>query len=115
MLGNKKMAGDVPFIAARATTTDASILREMADILRERLGSGIVLLAAVDENRPRFIAAVTSDLVGKGYHAGRLVKSVAEIVGGGGGGQAEMAQAGGRDISKLDDALESVTKLIKPE
>jgi alanyl-tRNA synthetase len=115
MLSNKKLSGDVHFIAARATTANSSILREMADILRDRLGSGIVLLAAVDENRPRFIAAVTSDLVGKGYHAGRLVKSVAAIVGGGGGGQAEMAQAGGRDTSKLDQALQSVADLIKNE
>ncbi|SVE31363.1 uncharacterized protein METZ01_LOCUS484217, partial [marine metagenome] len=107
MLSNKQMSGDISFIAARATTADPSILREMADILRDRLGSGIVLLAAVDEGRPRFIAAVTSDLVGKGYHAGRLIKSVSAIVGGGGGGQAEMAQAGGRDTEKLDAALQS--------
>ena len=112
LLSRAEMVDGVALIAARVTTTDSGILREMTDLLRDKLGSGVVLLGTVNKDRPQFIAAVTPDLVGKGYHAGQLVKGVAEIVGGGGGGRAEMAQAGGRDVSKLDEALAAAKGLV---
>ncbi len=69
------------------------------------MGSGIIVLGSVYEDKPSFIAMVTPDLVQKGYNAGDIVKKVAQVTGGGGGGKAGMAQAGGKDKSKVDEAL----------
>ncbi len=88
-------------------------LREMADVLREKMVSGIIVLGSVFEDKPSFIAMVTPDLVQKGYHAGEIVKKVAQVTGGGGGGKPGMAQAGGKDISKMEEALGLVKTLIK--
>lgn len=93
-------------LAARVEAANAEALREMADSLREQIGSGIVVLGAVVDGKPSFLAMVTSDLTGRGIHAGNLVKQVAALTGGGGGGRPELALAGGRDASRLDEALE---------
>jgi alanyl-tRNA synthetase len=77
------------------------------------MGSGVVVLGTVVDNRPLFLAAVTQDLVAKGYNAGDIVKQVARVAGGGGGGKPTLAQAGGKDKSKLDEALKLVKSLIK--
>ena len=84
----------------------------MADILREKLKSGIVVLGTIYEDKPSFVAAVTPDLVKKGYHAGEIVKQVTGVAGGGGGGKAGLAQGGGKDKDKLDEALRLVRSLI---
>jgi alanyl-tRNA synthetase len=73
----------------------------------------VVVLGAVINDRPVLIASVTPDLVEKGIDASALVKSVAKIVGGGGGGRPTMAQAGGRDASRLDEALQSVPRIVE--
>jgi alanyl-tRNA synthetase len=88
------------------------MLREMSDWFRDRLGSGVVVLATVLEDKPLIIATVTEDLTKHGLHAGRLVKEVAQVVGGGGGGKPTMAQAGGKDASRLDEALAKVDDLV---
>ena len=85
----------------------------MADVLKDKLGSCIIVLGSVYEDRPSFIAMVTPDLVQKGYSAGDIVKKVAQVTGGGGGGKPGMAQAGGKDISKVDEAIQLVKTLIK--
>ena len=85
----------------------------MTDLLRERLESVVIVLGTVYEGKPLFLSAVTPDLVARGYHAGKLVKKVAEVAGGGGGGRAGLAQGGGRDKAKLDEALKQVVKIIK--
>ena len=72
----------------------------------------MIVLGTVYENRPAFLAAVTPDLVAKGYDAGKIVKQVAKVTGGGGGGKATLAQAGGKDKAKLDEALRLVKSLI---
>jgi alanyl-tRNA synthetase len=90
-------------------------LREMTDWFRERLSSGVIVLGAIMSGKPGFVAAVTSDLVGHGLHAGKLVAATAQIVGGGGGGKPTMAQAGGRDASKLKEAIDAVPHLISEE
>jgi alanyl-tRNA synthetase len=92
--------------------TDAAQLREMGDWLRDKLGSGVVVLGAALGEKPQILAVVTPDLVKQRYHAGNLVKALAQIVGGGGGGRPDMAQAGGRDLAKLDEALAQVGRLI---
>jgi len=72
----------------------------------------VVVLGAVIEGKPNFVAAVTDDLVGRGIKAGDLIKQVARIVGGGGGGRPTLAQAGGRDPNRLGEALESVPSAV---
>jgi alanyl-tRNA synthetase len=87
-------------------------LREMADKFRSQFGSGIAVLASIQDDKPILIAAVTEDLNKRGLHAGKLVKQVAEIIGGGGGGRPDMAQAGGSHPEKLDEALDAVYDII---
>jgi alanyl-tRNA synthetase len=91
---------------------DMETLREMSDWFRDRLGSGVVVLGAVLGSKPNFVAAVTPDLVERGLHAGQLIKAVAQVVGGGGGGKPTLAQAGGHDISRLGEALLLVPDLV---
>ena len=88
------------------------ILRDMADLIRERLKSGIVVLGTIYEEKPSFVVAVTPDLVKKGYHAGEIMKKVTKVAGGGGGGKASLAQGGGKDKDKLNTALQLVKSLI---
>jgi alanyl-tRNA synthetase len=94
-------------LVARVDAANVDALRALADRLRERLQSGVVVLAALVEDRPQFLAMVTDDLVGHGIRADVLVRAAATVAGGGGGGRPQLAQAGGRDASKLDAALEA--------
>lgn len=80
----------------------------MVDVLRQRLGSGVVVLGARGDGKVTLLAAVTQDLAGR-VHAGDLVKALAQLVGGGGGGRPDLAQAGGRLPEKLEEALAAVT------
>jgi alanyl-tRNA synthetase len=88
-------------------------LRNMADDLKQKLGSVVIVLGSSHEGKVNLIAAVTKDLIDKGYHAGKLVKEVASRCGGGGGGRPDMAQAGGKDPEKLDAALQFVDEWVK--
>ena len=81
--------------------------------MRDRLKSAVIVLGTVYDGKPGFMAMVTPDLLSKGLHAGEIVKQVAGVTGGGGGGKAEMAQAGGKDKDKLDEALELAKKLVQ--
>ncbi len=105
----------IALVSARVDAPDAVRLREMGDWLRDKLGSGVVVLGAVIDDKPQFLTMITSDLVRQGYHAGKLVKALAQIVGGGGGGRPDMAQAGGRDSSRLDEALSQVQALLSAQ
>jgi alanyl-tRNA synthetase len=91
-------------VVARVAAANVESMREMGDLLRDKLGSAVVVLGAVVEDRPSFLAMVTKDLSGK-VHAGNLIKQVAAVTGGGGGGRPDMAQAGGKDASRIDEAL----------
>jgi alanyl-tRNA synthetase len=91
------------------------ILREMTDWFRDRLVSGVVVLGTVLDGRPALVAAVTSDLVERGVDADKLVRGIAHIVGGGGGGRPTLAQAGGRDPSRLDDALRQAPSMLEEQ
>ena len=94
-------------IAARVDGADAGALRDAVDRLKNKLGSGVVVLGSVDAGKVRLAAGATKD-VSKKVPAGKLVNSVAEQVGGRGGGRPDFAQAGGSEPDKLDAALESV-------
>ena len=104
----------VTVLAARAEAANADGLREMGDYLRDKLGSGVVVLGAVVNDRPMLVTMATQDLVqGRGVNAADIARAAARHVGGGGGGRPDVAQAGGRDASKLDDALQSVPNLVR--
>jgi len=112
LAGQAEVVKGVTVLAARVPPSRPEVLRGMADLLRDRLKSAVVLLGTVYEDRPAFLAAVTPDLVDRGYNAGEIVKQVAEVTGGSGGGKARLAQAGGKDKAKLDEALRLVKSLI---
>ena len=99
-------------LSARVQATGFETLRELADLLRDKMQSGVVVLGADFGDRPNFLAAVTKDLVDRGVHAGNLVKAIAAVTGGSGGGRPDLAQAGGRDSSKLDEALSKTVDLL---
>lgn len=107
-----KQVGGVTFLSARVLPLNKSVLREMGDILRNKLSSAVIILATVYDNTPSFLAMVTPDLVARGFHADDIIKQVARVTGGSGGGRAEMAQAGGKDVTRLDEALSSVESII---
>jgi alanyl-tRNA synthetase len=100
----KTVAG-VPAVAVRVDAISAEVLRSRADAARQELGSALIVLGAIVDGAPRFVAAVTDDLTKSGWHAGELVKAMAELVGGRGGGRPHLAEAGGGDPDGLDRAL----------
>jgi len=113
LLNQVKFVNGVNILAASVPPTRIEVLREMSDRLRDKLGSAVVVLGTIHENKPVFLAVVTPDLVKQGYNAGDIVKQVAKVTGGSGGGKAELAQAGGKNKDKLDEALGQVAKFIK--
>jgi alanyl-tRNA synthetase len=102
----------VQVLAAPVKATDMDTLREMTDWFRNRLGSVVIVLGSVIDGKPNFVAAVTPDLVERGLQAGMLIKRIARIVGGGGGGRPTLAEAGGRDPDRLDEALALVSNVV---
>lgn len=115
LLSNVSQKSGVPVLSARVSAGNMETLREMADRLKNKLGSGIIVLGAAAEGKVLLVGAVTSDLVKAGYHAGKLVGEVAKLTGGGGGGRPDMAQAGGKDPDKLESALENVDHLVESQ
>jgi alanyl-tRNA synthetase len=107
ILAEARLVGDVKVIAAKIVVDSPQTMREVGDKLRERLGSGIAVLGAVFDEKVSLLAIVSKDLC-QSYHAGNLVKVVAALVGGSGGGRPDMAQAGGTMPDKLDGALATV-------
>ena len=87
-------------------------LREMSDWFRNKVNSGVMVIGSVVDNRPQVLVAVTDDLTKRGLHAGNMIKSIAGVIGGGGGGKPTMAQAGGKDSQKLPAALDTARQLI---
>jgi alanyl-tRNA synthetase len=112
LLSQAEVIKGVKLLVAEVPSSRLEIMREMSDLIRDRLKSAIVVLGTVYEDKPAFLAAVTPDLVSRGYDAGKIVKQVAGVTGGGGGGRPNLAQAGGKDKKKLDQALKLVKGLI---
>jgi len=112
LLAQAEVVNGVTVLVAKVPSSRLEILREMSDFIRDKLKSAVVVLGTVYEEKPAFLAAVTPDLVAKGYNAGEIVKQVAEVTGGSGGGKPGLAQAGGKDKKKLDEALKLVKSLI---
>ncbi|MDK2820140.1 MAG: alanyl-tRNA synthetase [Clostridia bacterium] len=112
LLEKVQKVNDVPVLAAQVSINDTDALRELAERLRNKLGSGIVILGSNNNEKANFVAMVSKDVVKKGVHAGKLLKEIARIAAGGGGGRADMAQAGGKDPSKLQQALDYSLKVV---
>jgi alanyl-tRNA synthetase len=111
VLADARRVDGVTLLATRVEGLDDKGLREMADRLRERIKSGVVVLGAAQGERALLLAAVTKDLVGR-YHAGNIIKHLAPLVGGGGGGRPDFAQAGGKDPARLDEALAAAYEFL---
>ena len=115
ILNEKNDVNGVNLITYKVENMDMNSLRNLGDEIRNGLGSGVVVLASVDNGKVSFVSMVTKDMVTKGIHAGNIVKEVAKVTGGGGGGRPDMAQAGGKNISKIEEALNLVPTLIKEQ
>ncbi len=113
LLDRLELVDGIGVLAAEVSTSSMQALREVGDLLRPRLESGVVVLGTIYNDRPSFIALVSADLVAQGFHAGEIVKQVARITGGSGGGRAGLAQAGGKEKDKLGEALGQVKTIVQ--
>jgi alanyl-tRNA synthetase len=112
LLESARNVNGVRVVAAQVSGVDRDNLRQMADVLRQKMGSGVVVLFSADDGKVALIAAVTKDLTPK-LHAGKIVQELAKLVGGSGGGRPDLAEAGGKDASAIDQALSSVYPLLE--
>ena len=102
----------VKLLASKVAGVDMNGLRELGDQLKEKLGDGVVVLVSEKEGKVNLIAMVTEGAMAKGAHAGNLIKGIAALVGGGGGGRPNMAQAGGKNPAGIDDAIAESAKVL---
>ena len=102
----------VKFLPAKVEGVDMNGLRDLGDQLREKIGEGVVLIASVTDGKVSLMAAVTDGAMKQGAHAGNLIKGIAALVGGGGGGRPNMAQAGGKNPAGVDAALEKANEVL---
>jgi alanyl-tRNA synthetase len=113
LLGQVRKVGEVAVLAARVEGLDRNQMRSLMDSLRAKLGSGVIVLGAdTGDGKVALVAAVTKDLQPK-LHAGKIVKAVAEKVGGSGGGRPDLAEAGGKDPAALERALAGVCDVVR--
>ena len=112
ILAAKEEIHGVSVTAASVTADSAEGLRDMADMVLDKVG-GIVLLGAVQGDKVSFVCKVDKELTKQGYHAGKIVKAAAVAAGGGGGGRPDMAQAGGKDPQKLEEALKAGKEAVQ--
>jgi alanyl-tRNA synthetase len=116
LINKAKDVAGIKVVTGTAPVSTMDDLRNMTDAIRDKIGSGVVALGAVSaEGKVNLVVAVTKDLAGKKVHAGNLVKAMAQICGGGGGGRPDMATAGGKDPAKLGEALQAVPGLISAQ
>ena len=102
-------------VAAQVGTSDVDAMSALADSLAGKLKSAVIVLGSPSDGKVTFVCKVTHDLVQRGFHAGNLVREVAKVAGGGGGGRPDFAQAGGRDAGKLDEALAKANELVEQQ
>ena len=105
----------IEVLAAEVNASGMDALRTTADELKSKLPSAILVLGAASEGKVNFVVSVPADLVKQGFHAGKMIKEIASVAGGGGGGRPDMAQAGGKLPEKLGDALALVEKLVSEQ
>ena len=105
----------VSLITYKVDNMDMNGLRSLGDEIKGRLEQGVVVLASVKDDKISFIVMVTKELNSRGIHAGNLIKKIAKVTGGSGGGRPDMAQAGGKDVTKLDESLCLVPEFLKEQ
>jgi alanyl-tRNA synthetase len=112
LLNQAESVKGVFVLAVKVSASSMDALRHTGDVLRDKLTSAVVVLAAVWDDKPNFLAVVTPDLVSKGLNAGDIVKKVAQATGGSGGGRPQLGQGGGKDSDKVEQALKLVAQLV---
>ena len=105
----------VKLLAAALEGVDMNGLRDLGDQLKEKLGEGVVVLASANDGKVCLMATATDGAMKQGAHAGNLVKGIAQIVGGGGGGRPNMAQAGGKNPDKIPEAIAAVAGILEDQ
>jgi alanyl-tRNA synthetase len=103
----------VKLLFAEVQSGDPNLLRQNAEMLKDKMGSGVVVLASAIGDKVALVCFVSQDLVERGLHAGKTVGIAAKIAGGGGGGRPDMAQAGGKDLGKIREALAAARELVE--
>ena len=103
----------VPALVQKVDVDSIDALRNLGDQMRDKIGGVVVLASVMEGGKISILTMATKDAIAKGAHAGNIVKAVAKVCGGGGGGRPDMAQAGGKDVSKLGEALESAWATIE--
>ena len=112
LLGAKQDVASVPLIASDVGDLEMDALRSLMSTVRTKQPSGVVVLGSRHEGKACFMASVSDDLVKRGVHAGNLIGRIAKIAGGGGGGQPNRAQAGGKDAAKVGEAIRAVSEIL---
>nr|WP_317282179.1 alanine--tRNA ligase [uncultured Sellimonas sp.] len=107
----KEIAG-IKILTTKVEDVDMNGLRDLGDQLKEKIGEGVIVIASVSEGKVNLMATATEGAVKKGVHAGNLIKAIASLVGGGGGGRPNMAQAGGKNPAGVEDALKKAEEVI---
>lgn len=115
ILSNLVNIEGVNLITYKVDNMDMNSLRNLGDEIKDRMSQGVIVLAGVKNDKISFVVMVTKELNSKGIHAGNLIKKIAGVTGGSGGGRPDMAQAGGKDISKLNESLSLVPKFLKEQ
>jgi len=105
----------ISIISAKLEGMDMDALRNTADVLKGKVSDGVIILASDYGEKVNIVAAATANAVKAGIHAGNIVKEAAKVVGGGGGGRPDMAQAGGKDVTKIEDALKRAVEIVKDQ
>ena len=115
VLENAEDVDGVRIVTGRFDQLDMEALRNTCESLRSKAGTGVVVLASALGGKVSFVAMATKDAVARGIHCGNIVKEAAKAAGGGGGGRPDMAQAGGKDVSKIDEALRLAAEAAKAQ
>ena len=113
ILNNIREVKGIKVICGTVKDIDKDALRDLADKLRDKLGSGIVVLGSISNDKVQFVAMASKSAIDKGIHCGKIIKEVAKIAGGGGGGRPDMAEAGGKFPEKLEEAIDNVCSIIE--
>ncbi len=113
VMNQVKEVGGIKLLAAKVDGADMNGLRNLGDQLKEKLGDGVILLASVAGGKVNLMATATQGAMDKGAHAGNLIKGVAGLVGGGGGGRPNMAQAGGKNPEGIEAALAEAARVLE--
>ena len=113
IVNNTREVAGITVLTANLVDVDMNHLRQMVDEFKQQLSSAVIVLASAVDGKVAISCGVTPDYVKQGVHAGKIVKEVATICGGGGGGRPDMAQAGAKDATKIEEALKNVDEWLK--